>query len=372
MSETKTKKGISKRQILLIVIAVLVIVAAVVAIVLLTGEKEEEGIKFALVTDVGNIDDQSFNQSTWEGLVAFADANELVKDEDYAYYKPFEDSDDARIESITTAIEYGAKVVVVPGYLFNAAVVTAAAANPDVIFIGVDLSIDPDEYPKNVTNLMFKEEQSGFMAGYAAVKDGYTKLGFLGGIDVPAVVRYGFGYIQGIDYAAQELGVTPEVKYWYSNTFNPNDEIKAKMDSWYSEGTEIVFGCGGGIFLSCLSAAESAGGYMIGADTDQGHISDLFITSAMKIIPTPLVALLQEIYDGDYALPEDAIGKDITLSIADGACGLPTADASWRFKTFSPDDYQAILDKVLNGEVTISKATDVAPETVATVVDFQN
>jgi basic membrane protein A and related proteins len=331
-----------------------------------------DNITFALVTDVGNIDDQSFNQSTWEGLVAFADANGLVKDVDYAYFKPFEDSDDARIESITTAIEYGAKVVVVPGYLFNAAVLTAAAANPDVIFIGVDLTIDPAVFPANVTNMLFKEEQSGFMAGYAAVMDGYTKLGFLGGIDVPAVVRYGFGYIQGIDYAAQQLGVTPEVKYWYSGTFGPNDEIKAKMDSWYADGTQIVFACGGGIYLSCLSAAESANGYMIGVDSDQAYISERMITSAVKLIPVPLKAILQSIYDGGFTLSADYAGKDITLSIVDQACGLPTVESSWRFNTFTLADYQAILDKVLSGEVTISNATDAAPVTVATTVDFQN
>ena len=350
----------------LLVVISLVLMLSVSAVAL------ADDITFALVTDVGNIDDQSFNQSTWEGLVAFAETNGLVKDEDYAYYKPFEDSDAARIESITTAIEYGAKVVVVPGYLFNAAVLTAAADNPDVIFIGVDLTIDPAAYPMNATNLVFKEEQSGFMAGYAAVKDGYNSLGFLGGIDVPAVVRYGYGYIQGIDYAAQELGVTPEVKYWYSGTFGPNDEIKAKMDSWYAEGTQIVFACGGGIFLSCLSAAETADGMMIGVDSDQGYISERFVTSAMKIIPAPLSKLLQSIYDNNYMLSDEYAGHDTILSIEDGACGLPTAEGSWRFKTFTMDDYQMILDKVLGGEVMISDATDVAPETVVTTVDFQN
>jgi len=350
----------------LLVFLSLVIMLSVSAVAL------ADDITFALVTDVGNIDDQSFNQSTWEGLEAFAEANGLVKDVDYAYYKPFEDSDDARIESITTAIEYGAKVVVVPGYLFNTAVLTAAADNPDVIFIGVDLTIAADAFPSNVTNMLFKEEQSGFMAGYAAVMDGYTKLGFLGGIDVPAVVRYGYGYIQGIDYAAQALGVTPEVKYWYSGSFSPSDEIKAKMDSWYAEGTEIVFACGGGIYLSALSAAETTDGYLIGVDSDQSYIDERIVTSAMKLIPVPLKAILQSIYDSDYVLSDDYAGHDITLSIADEACGLPTAEGSWRFNTFTVEDYDTILQKVLSGEVVISDATDVQPITVVTTVDYQN
>jgi basic membrane protein A and related proteins len=331
-----------------------------------------EGITFALVTDVGNIDDQTFNQSAWEGLVAFADANGLVKDTDYSYYKPFEDSDAARIESITAAVDNGAKVIVLPGYLFNAAVLTAAATFPDVTFIGIDLTIDPAVYPTNVTNMVFKEEQSGFFAGYAAVKEGFTKLGFLGGIDVPAVVKYGYGYIQGIDMAAQELGVTPEVKYWYSGTFGPNDEIKAKMDSWYAEGTQIVFSCGGGIFLSCLSAADTANGYMIGVDTNQGGVSPRIITSAMKLIPAPLKVLLQSVKDNNLVVPAESAGKDLLFSTLDGACGLPTDTASWRFTKFTVDEYQAIVNKVLNGEVVISNVTDVAPATVVTTVDFQN
>lgn len=331
-----------------------------------------DGITYALVTDVGNIDDQTFNQSAWEGLVAFADAQGLVKDEDYAYYKPFEDSDAARIESITAAVDNGAKVIVIPGYLFNAAVLTAAAAFPDVTFIGIDLTIAAADFPANVINMMFHEEQSGFFAGYAAVMDGYTKLGFLGGINVPAVIKYGFGFIQGIDYAAQQLGVTPEVKYWYSGTFGPNDEIKAKMDSWYAEGTEIVFACGGGIFLSCLSAADTADGAMIGVDTNQGGVSERFITSAIKLIPAPLNILLKAVTDNNFVTPAEYGGKDIVFSTLDGACGLPTDDASWRFKTFTVADYQAILDKVFSGEVVISEDTENAPVPVVTTVDYQN
>ncbi|MFH1513032.1 MAG: BMP family ABC transporter substrate-binding protein [Bacillota bacterium] len=331
-----------------------------------------DDISFALVTDVGNIDDQTFNQSAWEGLVAFADANGLVKDEDYAYYKPSEDSDAVRIESITAAVDNGAKVIVLPGYLFNAAVLTAAAAFPEVVFVGIDLTIDPAVFPANVINMQFQEEQSGFFAGYAAVKDGYTKLGFLGGIDVPAVVRYGFGYLQGIEYAAQELGVTLEVKYWYSGAFWPTDEIKAKMDSWYAEGTQIVFSCGGGIFLSCLSAAETADGYMIGVDTNQGGVSERMITSAMKLIPAPMNVLLQAIKDNDLIAPAEYAGKDIIFNTSNGACGLPTDEASWRFNTFTVEEYQAIVDKVLNGDVVISNSTDAAPITVSTAVDFQN
>ncbi|MBN1778268.1 MAG: BMP family ABC transporter substrate-binding protein [Clostridiales bacterium] len=331
-----------------------------------------DGITYALVTDVGNIDDHGFNESTWKGLQAFAEANGLVEKDDYDYYRPSEDSDDARLEAITLAVDNGAKVILLPGYLWSTAVATAAKAHPDVVFLGVDLSIAPDDYPANITNFIYKEEQSGFMAGAAAVMDGYTKLGFLGGIDVPAVVRFGFGFLQGVDYAAQALGVTPEVKYWYSNAFWPTDEIKAKMDSWYAEGTEVVFSCGGGILFSCLAAAETAGGAVIGVDTNQGYDSELIITSAIKVIPEPMKGLLQQVYDNGLAIPAEVAGVDIVLSIEQSACGLPTDEETWRFRTLTVDDYYILVAALQSGGVVISDAIDTPPVTVATTVDYQN
>ncbi len=330
-----------------------------------------EGISYALVTDVGNIDDQSFNQGTWEGVKNFAAEKGLTENVDYAYYKPSEDSDDARLETIKAAIDAGAKVVVLPGYLFDAAVMTAAGQYPDVNFLAVDL--DPDSFPANVTNIKYTEEVSGYLAGYAVVKDGYTKLGFLGGINVPAVIRYGFGYIQGADAAAQELGVQVSVKYWYSGSFAPNDEIKAKMDSWYADGTEVVFACGGGILYSCIAAAEEGNGKIIGVDTDQGYISDRIITSAYKLIPVSVQALLEKLDANQGKWPEDISGKNVKLGINEGAVGLPTAADSWRFSKFTVDEYNTVYEAIKAGTVTISDDITVNPTTSASVtVDYQN
>ena len=330
-----------------------------------------EGISYALVTDVGNIDDQSFNQGTWEGVKNFAAEKGLTENVDYAYYKPSEDSDDARLETIKAAIDAGAKVVVLPGYLFDAAVMTAAGQYPDVNFLAVDL--DPDSFPANVTNIKYTEEVSGYLAGYAVVKDGYTKLGFLGGINVPAVIRYGFGYIQGADAAAQELGVQVSVKYWYSGSFAPNDEIKAKMDSWYADGTEVVFACGGGILYSCIAAAEEGNGKIIGVDTDQGYISDRIITSAYKLIPVSVQALLEKLDANQGKWPKDISGKNVKLGINEGAVGLPTTADSWRFSKFTVDEYNTVYEAIKAGTVTISDDITVNPTTSASVtVDYQN
>ena len=331
-----------------------------------------EGIGIALVTDVGNIDDQSFNQGTWEGIVAYAEAEGLVKDTDYAYFRPSEDSDTARIEEITNAIEKGAKTVVLPGYLFDTAVVDMAAKYPEVMFLGVDLT-PADNYTPNINNIAYKEEIAGFCAGYAAVKDGYTKLGYLGGIDVPAVVRYGHGYVQGADAAAAEVGANVEIKYWYSAAFWPTDEIKSKMDSWYAEGTEVVFACGGGILYSCLAAANEGNGLVIGVDTDQGYIDERIITSAYKLIPTAVQSAMTQLNEAGGIFPEALAGQTTLYGATEGAVGIPTAEDSWRFKTFTVEEYEAMFAKIVSGEIAINDDIDNHPATSdKVVVDYQN
>ena len=156
--------------------------------------------KVALVTDVGTIDDESFNQACWQGVEAWCTANGI----EYTYYQPTEDSTDARVQSVAQAIAEGADTIVMPGYLFGATLTMVMEEFPDTHFIAVDvaagdLTLDYSTYydpAANTACLTFSEEQAGYLAGYAAVKDGYTKLGFLGGMAVPAVIRYGFGFGQ--------------------------------------------------------------------------------------------------------------------------------------------------------------------------------
>ena len=250
--------------------------------------KADAGVitKVALVTDVGTIDDESFNQACWQGVEAWCKANNI----EYTYYQPTEDSTDARVLSVAQAVNEGANVVVMPGYLFGATVLTVQDEFPDVYFIAVDgaagdLTLDYSTFydpSANVACMTFSEEQAGFLAGYAAVKEGYTKLGFLGGMAVPAVIRYGYGFVQGADAAAKEMDVKVEMNYTYGGQFNGSPEITAKMEGWYQKGTEIVFACGGGIYTSALEAAEKNGGKVIGVDVDQSYISKLIVTSAMK------------------------------------------------------------------------------------------
>ena len=298
-------------------LAILLSVAMLLSLVAVAGA-DESSVKVAMITDYGDITDQSFNQTTYEACKAFCEEQGL----DFQYYKPASDSDADRVSSIETAIDEGYNVIVMPGYAFAPAIVAVVEEYPEVTFIALDVSeydlqaakgTDADfswQYPANLYSAVYQEELCGYMAGYAAVKLGYKKLGFLGGMAVPAVVRYGYGFVQGADAAAVELGLTDvEIKYVYGNQFYGDADITAYMDTWYAGGTEIVFACGGGIFSSAAEAAtkEGVNGKVIGVDVDQAPTIDskygegLTVTSAMKGLAPTVKAQLAAVKDGTFA-----------------------------------------------------------------------
>ena len=342
-----------------------------------TEEPAAEGTaiqKVALVTDVGTIDDESFNQATWQGVKAYCEANGI----EYTYYQPTEDSTDARCISIDQAIKEGANVVVMPGYLFGGSIVREQEKYPDVYFIAVDVGAGDltEDYATyydpaaNVVCATFAEEQAGYLAGYAVVMDGYTKLGFLGGMAVPAVIRYGYGWLQGARDAAKELGVEVECNYTYGGQFFGDANITAKMEGWYAGGTEIVFACGGGIYTSAVEAANIHGAKVVGVDVDQSYIDPCIVTSAMKglqnVTETILGALANGEWDGTYG------GKFITYSLSEGDyVGIPTAESSWRFNNFTMEQYEAVHAKLMSGEIVVDNNSDnVNPEIEGIAVNY--
>ncbi|MCL2672333.1 MAG: BMP family ABC transporter substrate-binding protein [Clostridiales bacterium] len=332
-----------------------------------------EGVYIALVTDVGNIDDESFNQGTWEGVVEFATKNNVRHD----YFQPTEDSPAARVQTINEAIAAGATIVVTPGFLFEDVIYDVQLAHPTVKFLLLDGEPHTPDYATyftadNTHNILYMEEQAGYLAGYAAVKEGFTKLGFLGGMAVPAVVRYGYGFVQGADAAAAELGNTAdiELKYWYCGGFGPTPEIQTKMAGWYTEGTEVVFACGGAIYVSCLSAAQAAGAKVIGVDVDQASQGPEIITSAMKGLSASVVLSLTDLMNNGWEWPADYAGKTAVLGAAENAVGLPTVASSWRLNNFTVAEYEALFAKLVSGEIVVSNKID-APPTVAIFVDYQ-
>ena len=347
------------------ILSVLLVLAALLAMATSAALAAE----IALVTDVGTIDDESFNQACWEGVKAYAEANGKT----YQYYQPGADSTDERLNSIDLAVSEGAKVVVCPGYLFGETVAQAQELYPDVDFIAVDVSagdLGGVDAQQNLYCAVFGEEQAGYLAGYAVVKDGYTKLGFLGGMAVPAVIRYGYGYVQGVDAAAKELGITVDMKYAYGNQFYGDADITAVMDTWYADGTEVVFACGGGIYTSAAEAAKKVGGKVIGVDVDQKGIIDgdygdgMTVTSAMKgLYPTTIDALTDIIVGGKWA---DYAGKIETLGLVSGddpAANYVQLSETTQFADgkFTAEDYAALVKGMFDGTITVSNDTSVEP-----------
>lgn len=331
---------------------------------------EAKTYELALVTDVGDIDDESFNQTSWEALKDYAEEKKLS----YSYYRPTADSTDARIKSIEQSIKKGAKIVVCPGYLFEQAIFNVQDKYPDVKFVLLDGTPHNGDYnhktSKNVVSIIYQEQISGFAAGYAAVKDGYKKLGFVGGMAVPAVQRFGSGYIQGAEQAAKEMKLTDaELQYYYAGAFQKTDDATAKAKGWYAAGTEVVFACGGKVYQSVQEACENnTSRKWIGVDVDQHAVDpDRVITSAFKGLRNSVQSAL-EIYSTNTW---DTIGgKVFNLGLnsklgsveAKDYVGLPTADASWGFKTFTKANYEELLNKIKDGTYTISDSTTAAPK----------
>ena len=319
-------------------------------------EAPAEGAEIAMITDKGTIDDKSFNQGTWEGVKKYADDNGIS----CQYYKPAEVSDAAYLEAIGLAIQGGAKVIVCPGFLFEPAIYEAQTTYPDVTFILIDGEPHTPDYAtfkteKNVLCIKYAEEQVGFYAGYAAVKDGFTKLGFQGGQSVPAVVKYGYGFLQGAEAAATELGLADgaiSAMYNYSGDFAATPENQARAAGWYQSGTEIIFGCGGSVGNSVMAAAEaSTDKWVIGVDVDQGAESATVIASAMKMLGNSVQQALATYYDGTFEG-----GRTWIMDSSNEGVGMTTDTSKWR--TYTVDDYKTLFEAVKSGTYTISNESD--------------
>ena len=392
------------------ILALLLVLAMALSLVACGGEKEAAGasaaasdFKVAMISDYAGITDQSFNQTTWEACLAFGEAAGT----EVKYYKPVTNDTAGRVASAELAIADGHNVIVMPGYAFAGSVVELSANYTDVKFIALDMALgdlleqgvalkgeaydyNPDNwnladyvYMDNVYCAIYQEELSGYMAGYAAVKLGYEKLGFLGGMAVPAVIRYGFGFVQGADAAAADLGITIDMKYAYGNQFFGDADITAAMDTWYAAGTEVVFACGGGIYTSAAEAAQRVNGKVIGVDVDQAAIIDgaygagMTVTSAMKgLYPATIDALVDVVINGNwnkYAGKIDTLGLISGTDVAKNYVGIPTATTQFEAGKFTAEDYAALVKAMFEGTLKVSADITAMPATTnSNVVDLGN
>ena len=311
--------------------------------------------ELAFVTDVGQLKDKSFNQGTWNGVKLYASTNSLS----YKYYQPAngsEATDDDRYDAMKAAVDGGAKVVTCAGFMQGNALAKIAEECPDVSFVFIDgwplTAADGKTVLTNVAPIAFKEEQAGYFAGYAIVMEGYTKLGFCGGGGGTnaACCRYGYGYVQGAEAAAEAKGVDVTMNYsWqYGSSFQASPELQTMVSGWYENGTEIVFACGGSMFESVVAAASANDGSVVGVDVDQSYESDTVVTSAMKGVSQAAEWAITKYYDGSW---KDIGGVAQSLGVNDAAVGLPTD--TWSMKNFTVDQYTELFEKIKSGAVTV-------------------
>ena len=356
--------------------------------------------KVAMITDYGDITDQSFNQTTYEACKAFAEDNSI----EFSYFKPAGDNTADRVAMIEKAVDEGFNVIVMPGYAFGGAIVEAAPEFPNVKFIALDVAAgdlletavakagesydytpenwDLNKYVdmSNVYCAVYQEELCGYMAGYATVKLGYKSLGFLGGMAVPAVVRYGYGFVQGANAAAADMGLTDvTINYIYGGQFFGDADITAVMDTWYQGGTEVVFACGGGIYTSAVDAAKKVDGKVVGVDVDQAGVianyagvEGMTVTSAMKgLYPATYDTLTDVIVNGNW---DKYVGKIATLGLVSGTdpeanyVQIPMGDGTQWSDSFTQDDYKAMVKDMFDGKITVSNDTTKAPTDFATAI----
>ena len=330
-----------------------------------TMTSEDGTYKLAFVTDVGQLKDKSFNQGTWNGVKGYAAEHGMS----YKYYQPAngdQATDDDRYDAMKAACEGGADVVICAGFMQETALKKAAAEFTDTKFVFVD---GYEIGLSNVAPISFKEEQSGYLAGYAVVKDGFTKLGFAGGGGGtnPACCRFGYGFAQGANAAAKEMGIDVELKYsWqYGASFSASPELQTMIKGWYETGTEIVFACGGSMFSSIVAAAAENEGYVVGVDVDQSSESETVITSAMKGLSSATQWAIGKFYDGKW---DEIGGIAQSLGAEEDAVGLPTEN--WLFETYTVEEYNELLAAIKSGEVVVD-GTVVTDDQISSV-EFEN
>lgn len=337
------------------------------------GNYQSEGGEIAFVVG-GTVMDGSFNGAIYDGVRIYASSAGVS----FSYYVAEEDKPDAYRESIEHAVESRAKIIVGAGLSMEEAVGELQDKYPDVAFLLVDgVPIDAEGktvgMADNVHCVSFREEESGYLAGYMTVLEGYHKLGFIGGKEVPSVMRYGYGYLQGIEDAMQDTGAEDvTVEYWYSNSYEPDDAITEVAMGWYAEGTEVIFACGGHLYESVCMAAEQKDGWMIGVDVDQSKLSDRILTSAIKNTSNAVIISLDDYYAAGMRWPADLAGQESIYGIEDNCTGIPLYNTEWRFQNVTMDDLYKVYKRIKAGEIEISDDITELPQVSYTVNVYES
>lgn len=307
--------------------------------------------EIAMLIDVGDIDDESFNKGVYDAIVEFGNENNKT----YNYYVPEEKSDYAVVDSIENAIKLGARVIVAPGYWFKRPIDLVQNKYKDIKFILIDTTPysevkKMEKIGENVFAILFSEQEGGYLAGYAMVMEGFENIGFMGGMQSPSVENFGYGYIQGINDAAKEKGLEKKsikLKYMYLGGFEENAEYEYIASSWFAGDTQVIFASAGQAGISVMKAAKKyKDKYVVGVDIDQSSQSDTVITSVVKNSKRAVYDQLKNIYDDKFEG-----GKYVTYGINDGYIYLEMGNS--RFKKFSKEQYDKLVKEMSEGKIKV-------------------
>lgn len=307
--------------------------------------------KIAMVTDSGLILDGGYSQVAWTAISDFGAAKGIS----HKYYKAAEATEESYQATIDNAVAKGAEVIVADGYSFEDVVYNAQNKYSDVKFILIDAEPMDEESGKtkiadNTMEILFSSEEAGYLAGYSAVKDGFMQLGFMGDEQIPMIMDYGYGFLQGAETAAAEMGIEVNVKYHYCAEDETRDAILDRASGWYQNGTEVIFACGAEADMPVIEAAELLDKKVICCETDKSSMSDTVVTSAVKDIDMALERVLSQYNDDEFPGGEivsyDVKSKGIRLEMDNG-----------RFTNFTKDDYTSVLDEMTAGNIQVKKHT---------------
>ena len=300
----------------------------------------DDKITVAMITDVAGVNDQSFNQSAWEGLQkAEKELGVEVK-----YLESKQDSDYAT--NIETLVDEDVDLILGVGMKLADAIKEGAELYPDQNFVLVDEEIDAE----NVKSILFNAQESAYLAGLVAGRMTKTNsVGFIGGMELPVIDTFKYGFMAGVKAANPDA----EVQSQYANSFTDQAKGKAIANQMYSNGADIVFTCGGDVGTGAIEAAKENGKFAIGVDRDQSDLAPEYVlTSAIKRVDVGVYETVKSYVDGLFEG-----GTTTVYGLEDNAVGIP--DTTKNLVSQDILDYVAEqTEKLKNGEVVAPKTEE--------------
>jgi basic membrane protein A len=312
------------------------------------GGKKGSTFSVGMVTDVGGVDDKSFNQSAWTGLQEFGKDNGMTKGKGgYDYLQSTSDADYST--NLNTLSRQGFNLVYGIGFLMHNAVDTIAKQQPNTKFA----IIDDEVKEPNVASVLFKEQEAAFLAGVAAALETKTnKIGFIGGMKIPVIERFQAGFLAGVQAAKPSVQVDVE----YSGYFDKAEVGQSIASKMYASGEDVVFhaagATGNGLFKEASDLKKkdpSRDIWAIGVDQDQSFMGpDVVLTSAMKRVDLAVKDISTKTKDGNFPG-----GKTTVYGLKEDGVGLAPINAKAPAKDAIEKAVKEWTDKIKSGAITV-------------------